>query len=119
MPEPLEPDMFDPVCPSALTPIRVSGSKWSALVLRCLEDGPRRFHELRVPIRTTAKVLTRTLRALERDGFVSRSAASDRGVEYSLTGLGRGMLGAMAPVCEWTSEHWDELVDAHEAGAGR
>ncbi|MFL1380255.1 MULTISPECIES: winged helix-turn-helix transcriptional regulator [unclassified Nocardiopsis] len=107
-------------CPSALTPVRVSGSKWAALVLRCLEDEPRRFHELRVPIRTTAKVLTQTLRALERDGFVTRAATgSERGVEYTLTGLGRGMLDAMAPVCEWTSEHWDEPVDAHEAGSGR
>ena len=47
MREPLPADLFDELCPSALNPIRF-GDKWSALVIRCLEDGPRRFSELRV-----------------------------------------------------------------------
>jgi DNA-binding HxlR family transcriptional regulator len=58
--------MFDELCPSALPPIRF-GDKWAGLVIRCLEDGPRRFSEPRVPIRgVIAKVLTQSLRSLER-----------------------------------------------------
>lgn len=45
----LASDMFDEICPSSLSPIRL-GDKWTPLVLRCLEDGPRRFAELRVPL---------------------------------------------------------------------
>jgi len=47
--QPLPPDMFDELCPSSLVPFRF-GDKWAALVIRCLEDGPRRFSELRVPL---------------------------------------------------------------------
>ena len=73
--QPLPRDLFDEICPSALSPIRM-GDKWAPLVLRCLEDGPRRFSELRVPMhRTSAKELTRSLRNLERDGMVQRTAA--------------------------------------------
>ncbi|MCO1657021.1 helix-turn-helix transcriptional regulator [Pseudonocardia sp. S2-4] len=108
--------MFDPVCPSDLSPIRF-GDKWSGMVIRCLRAGPRRFSELRVPLRgVTAKVLTRSLRILERDGLVLRRAGAGR-VEYALTDLGRSLLGPMDTACAWTAAHWDELLDARE-GAG-
>ncbi|EFL16839.1 transcriptional regulator [Streptomyces sp. C] len=109
---PLDPEMFDPVCPSTLVPFRV-GDKWAPLVLRCLEDGPRRFSELKAPLRgITAKSLTQSLRGLERDGFVVREEVGG----YALTVLGRGLLGPLDAACEWTREHWDELIDAREAG---
>ncbi|MFI6322054.1 winged helix-turn-helix transcriptional regulator [Nonomuraea sp. NPDC050556] len=110
----LDPDMFDPVCPSDLSPIRI-GDKWAGMIIRCLEDGPRRFSELRVPLRgVTAKVLTQSLRALERDGLVSRTVLDERvrHVEYALTPLGRSMLEPMRAVCEWAEDHWDQLIDA-------
>ncbi|MEV4640461.1 helix-turn-helix domain-containing protein [Actinoplanes sp. NPDC049548] len=119
MTAPLDPDMFDPVCPSDLTPIRV-GDKWAGMIIRCLEHGPRRFSELRVPLRgITAKALTKSLRTLERDGLVARTVHGDpvRRVEYELTDLGRSMLAPMAAVCAWAQEHWDELLDAREASA--
>ncbi|NGN70420.1 helix-turn-helix transcriptional regulator [Streptomyces sp. A7024] len=112
----LSPDMFDELCPSTLLPFRF-GDKWAPLVLRCLEDGPRRFSELRVPLnRVTPKVLTQSLRGLERSGLVARSEY-DGGtrVEYALTPLGRSMLEPMAAACAWAAEHWDELLDAREA----
>jgi DNA-binding HxlR family transcriptional regulator len=110
---PLRADMFDELCPSTLNPLRMR-DKWSPLLLVCLQDGPRRFSELRVPLhRTSAKELTRTLRNLERDGFVHRSA-SGRSVTYELTSLGRSFLGPLQALCGWTSEHWDELLDAHD-----
>ena len=103
--------MFDPLCPSDLMPIRV-GDKWAGMVVRCLEHGPRRFSELRVPIRgVTAKALTKSLRGLERDGLVSHVA----GLGYELTPLGRSMLGPLDAMYAWAREHWDELIDARES----
>lgn len=107
--------MFDPVCPSTLSPIKF-GDKWAGMVIRCLQDGPRRFSELRVPLReVTAKVLTTSLRGLERDGLISRTVHEDRRVEYALTALGRSMIEPMDVACDWAREHWDELLDAREA----
>jgi DNA-binding HxlR family transcriptional regulator len=117
---PLPADLFDELCPSPLLPFRF-GDKWAPLVLRCLEDGPRRFSELRVPLgRVTPKVLTQSLRGLERDGFVSRTVYADPKlrVEYALTPLGRSTLEPLAATCRWATEHWDELVDAREGDEG-
>ncbi|MFI5834703.1 winged helix-turn-helix transcriptional regulator [Micromonospora sp. NPDC051300] len=117
MRQPLPTNMFDELCPSSLNPIRF-GDKWAALVIRCLDGGPRRFSELRVPLRrVTPKVLTGSLRALERDGLVARTVHPGRfaHVEYELTPLGRSMLAPIAAACAWTERHWDELLDARES----
>ncbi|MGW3495222.1 winged helix-turn-helix transcriptional regulator [Streptomyces sp. NPDC001020] len=119
--QPLPPDMFDEVCPSSLVPFRF-GDKWAALVIRCLEGGPRRFSELRVPLhRVTPKVLTQSLRRLARDGLVSRTVHTGPkpGVEYALTPLGRSMLEPLDAVYAWVAEHWDELLDAREQDTAR
>lgn len=121
MPTPLDPDMFDPVCPSTLMPLRFS-DKWAGLVIRCLEHGPRRFSELRVPLRSvSAQSLTTSLRNLRRDGLVERSErpGAERHVEYALTPLGRSMLPVIAALCAWGEAHWDELLDAREAATAR
>jgi len=117
----LDPDMFDPVCPSDLSPIRI-GDKWAGMIIRCLQHGPRRFSELRVPLRGfTAKALTKSLRTLERDGLVKRTdnPGPVRRVEYELTSLGHSLLQPMAAACAWAQEHWDELLDAREASTHR
>ncbi|MEV8315085.1 helix-turn-helix domain-containing protein [Streptomyces sp. NPDC059900] len=113
---PLPPDLFDELCPSSLVPFRF-GDKWAPMILRCLDDGPRRFSELRVPLRrVTQKVLTASLRGLEANGFVSRTVHPDPKlrVEYALTPLGRSVLEPLDAACRWTTEHWDELLDARE-----
>ncbi|MFC4905991.1 winged helix-turn-helix transcriptional regulator [Actinomadura gamaensis] len=111
---PLPADMFDELCPSSVSPIRF-GDKWAGMIIRCLEGGPRRFSELRVALRNvTPKSLTQSLRSLERSGLISRHE-QHRSVEYALTPLGRSLLGPIAAACAWAEEHWDELVDAHEA----
>ncbi|MEV6796774.1 helix-turn-helix domain-containing protein [Micromonospora rifamycinica] len=111
---PLPADMFDELCPSSLNPIRF-GDKWAALVIRCLEHGPRRFSELRVPLhRVTPKVLTRSLRSLERDGLIRRTVQPPQ-VEYELTPVGRSLLEPIAVACAWTERHWDALLDARES----
>ncbi|MGW8480064.1 winged helix-turn-helix transcriptional regulator [Streptomyces sp. NPDC055898] len=116
MTKPLDPEMFDPLCPSDLMPIRV-GDKWAGMIIQCLEDGPRRFSELRVPLRNiTSKVLTQSLRALERDGFIVRTVHAEpaRNVQYELTALGRSLLGLLDTARAWAEEHLDELIDARE-----
>ncbi|MEU6313273.1 helix-turn-helix domain-containing protein [Streptomyces sp. NPDC047014] len=113
---PLPADLFDELCPSSLLPFRF-GDKWAAMVLHCLEDGPRRYSELRVPLhRVTPKSLTQSLRGLERDGFVSRTVHTDPKlrVEYALTPLGRSALEPLAATCRWATEHWDALLDARD-----
>ncbi|MGE6733208.1 winged helix-turn-helix transcriptional regulator [Streptomyces sp. NPDC059900] len=113
---PLPPDLFDELCPSSLVPFRF-GDKWAPMILRCLDDGPRRFSELRVPLRrVTQKVLTASLRGPEANGFVSRTVHPDPKlrVEYALTPLGRSVLEPLDAACRWTTEHWDELLDARE-----
>ncbi|WP_020657981.1 winged helix-turn-helix transcriptional regulator [Amycolatopsis benzoatilytica] len=114
--QPLPPDLFEELCPSTLVPFRFT-DKWAALVLRCLDDGPRRFSELRVPLRrVTPKVLTQSLRNLERAGLVSRTVHADPalGVEYAMTPLGRSMMAPLQGLYDWVAEHWEELLDAQE-----
>lgn len=116
MREPLDPDMFTG-CPPAAGPFRV-GDKWTAKIIRCLEQGPRRFTELQTPLRTiTPKVLTESLRAMERDGLLTRTAYDEipPRVVYELTDLGRSLLEPMNAGCEWSRRHLDELMDAREA----
>ncbi|MFF5971088.1 winged helix-turn-helix transcriptional regulator [Streptomyces sp. NPDC012769] len=109
--------MFDDCADSAPRPIRVGG-KWTAMVLRCLEDGrPRRFTELREPLHwITPKVLTETLRAMERDGFVSRTEYDENPprVEYALTDLGRSLLGPLDTACAWARAHGSRITEARD-----
>jgi DNA-binding HxlR family transcriptional regulator len=113
--KPLDPDMFSPACPSS-TPMRV-GDKWTSMIIVCLEDGPRRFSELRVPLRgVTPKVLTESLRSLERHGLVRRTAYDEipPRVEYELTTLGRSFLGPLTATKAWCEAHVGELLAARE-----
>jgi DNA-binding HxlR family transcriptional regulator len=118
---PLPPDLFDPACPSSLTPFQI-GDKWAGLVLACLRDGPRRFSELRVPLpRVSAKVLAVTLRALERDGMISRTVFDEvpPRVEYAVTALGRTLYPAMDACREWADAHLPAVESARAAYALR
>lgn len=85
------------------------------MVVLCLEHGPRRFSELRVPLRRiTPKVLTETLRSMERDGLVSRTAYDEMPprVEYELTTHGRKLLSLIHDVREWCRVNLPELRKA-------
>jgi len=110
----LQRDMFDAACPSSVMPFQI-GDKWTAMVVLCLEDGPRRFSELRVPLRTvTAKVLAETLRAMERDGLVVRNAYDENPprVEYALTPLGRSLLTLIDAARAWCIDNMADLLAA-------
>ncbi|MDX1497574.1 MAG: helix-turn-helix domain-containing protein [Salinisphaeraceae bacterium] len=88
------------------------GNKWTLLIVYILDEGPLRFSELRraaAPI--SQKVLTQTLRALERHGMVTRTVLpeSPPKVEYALTPLGASFLKAAAEVCKWTKSNIEQL----------
>ncbi|AEV85460.1 HxlR family transcriptional regulator [Actinoplanes sp. SE50] len=115
----LSPDMFDPACPTTAMPLQI-GDKWTAMVVLCLEHGPRRFTELRVPLRrVTPKVLAETLRAMERDGLLNRTAYDENPprVEYALTPLGRSLLTLVDAARAWCTDHFDDLLAARTASA--
>jgi DNA-binding HxlR family transcriptional regulator len=84
------------------------GDKWVALVLRALDEGPRRHAELaRTVAGARQKMLTQTLRGLERDGLVVRSVtpAVPVRVDYALTPLGRSLLDVVGVVTRWADHH--------------
>lgn len=72
---------------------------------------------METPHWVTPKVLTQTLRAMERDGFLTRTAYDENPprVEYELTALGRSLLGPLDATCAWAREHLPELTDARAA----
>ncbi|XKK42274.1 helix-turn-helix transcriptional regulator [Nocardiopsis sp. ARC36] len=85
-------------------------NKWAPFVLRLLEHGDQSFNTLRLKLpRIGPKELTRALRSLERDGFITHSPTG-----YRLTPLGRSLLALLLDVYAWTTEHWDEIVDARD-----
>jgi DNA-binding HxlR family transcriptional regulator len=112
---PLDPDMFSE-CSGTVVPMRMT-NKWAAKIMTCLKDGRRRFSELRVPLQgVTPKVLAESLRAMERDGIVTRTSYPEvpPRVEYELTPLGHSMLGPMNAWCEWAKDNLQALLDARE-----
>jgi DNA-binding HxlR family transcriptional regulator len=100
------PGEFD--CPLREVLDRI-GDKWSVLVIAQLGDGPRRYGDLRRGIDggISQRMLTRTLRGLERDGLVTRTAhlVVPPRVDYELTPLGRTLLGPVDVLAAWATEH--------------
>jgi DNA-binding HxlR family transcriptional regulator len=104
-------------CRASETPLIRIGDKWTGRIIRCLEAGPRRFSELQAPLRgITPKVLTETLRAMERDGLIERTVYAEMPprVEYELTPLGHSLREPMATCCEWSKVHQQEIREARE-----
>lgn len=108
-----EYDAFLANCPSRQLLDRVS-DKWVALILAALgSDGPRRYSELsRRLAGVSQKMLTQTLRSLERDGLVSRTVTPTVPVTvtYELTGLGLSLQQLMCDVKAWAEAHMDEVL---------
>src|SRR3954468_7868779 len=113
----LKGNVLDPACPSRLVLDRVA-EKWTGLVILALSDGTLRFGELRERIGGVApKVLTQTLRNLERDGLVTRTVHAEvpPRVEYALTDLGRSLLGLAGALEEWAETHISDVDAARVA----
>jgi len=93
------------------------GDKWSMLMVRTLGHGPVRFNELRRQIGDISqKVLSSTLKALERDGLVSRTVVPSvpPQVSYELTDLGRELLVPVVAIIGWTIDNTDRIVAARQ-----
>lgn len=114
--EPFAADVYSPSCPSRLALDRI-GDRWTALIVGVLESGPRRFTEIRDAMGITPKVLTQTLRALERDGLVTRTTYPEipPRVEYQLTSLGLTLREPLQAIRDWAEEHIHEIIRAREA----
>jgi DNA-binding HxlR family transcriptional regulator len=103
-PEVSSSDVFSQRCPSRPI-LDLLADKWTALVLFALSGGKKRHGELRRRIGgVSQKMLTQTLRELERYGLVSREVlpTSPPSVEYALTPLGRSLGALVSELCRWT-----------------
>ncbi|GII79691.1 HxlR family transcriptional regulator [Sphaerisporangium rufum] len=104
-------DVFLADCP-ARTTLRLIADAWSVVVVYGLGQGPLRYSELAGRIGGISnKVLTQTLRRLERGGLVERRplATAPPGAEYRLTPLGRSLLDPVSVLARWAEDHADEL----------
>ena len=109
-------DAFDPDCPTRVVLDRI-GDKWTVLVIGALQDGPLRFSVLRARIGgVAAKVLTQTLRAMERDGLLTRTvhAQVPPRVDYELTDLGASLTGPIQTLTDWAETHLPRILGARE-----
>lgn len=104
-------DVLAAACPTRQVINRV-GDRWSLLVLYTLEGGTLRFQQLRRAVDgISQKMLTQTLRALQRDGLVTRTvyATVPPRVEYTLTPLGASLSDTIAAIRGWAYEHMDQI----------
>jgi len=108
------PDAYDAECPTRLVLDRIA-DKWAVLVLGLLADGPARFNALRRQIGgVSQKMLSQTLKALERDGLVHRQAFATVPVtvEYSVTPLGKTLAATLDTIRVWAEAHIAEVQKA-------
>ncbi|MEM9550693.1 MAG: helix-turn-helix domain-containing protein [Pseudomonadota bacterium] len=106
---------YDPqICPVRQVLDKI-GDKWSILILTCLKKRDHRFSELRREISDVSqKMLTQTLRKLERDGLIRRSVTPSipPRVDYALTDLGLSLVSQLEPLASWALQHRGAIAKA-------
>lgn len=113
---------FDAECVATREILNRVGDKWSVLVVVLLGEGPQRFNQIRRTIAgISQRMLTATLRGLERDGMVERTVypTNPPQVEYALTVLGRSLLEPVRVLAVWAQGHRAEVQRARDAFARR
>lgn len=109
------PIAYDPeICPVRHV-LDGIGDKWTILVITALKQQSLRFSELRRAIPDISqRMLTVTLRKLERDGFLTRTVTPSipPRVDYALTELGRSLCATLAPLAAWALEHRGTVAEA-------
>lgn len=106
-------------CPSRQL-LDVIANKWVCLVLTSLADGPKRHSELRRAIMgVSQKMLTQTLRELERDGLVTRTvtASVPVRVDYAATDLGLDLQRVVSGLKVWAEQNMDQVLEARAAAS--
>ena len=109
-------------CPAIREVLHRVGDKWSVLIIDLLGARPTRFNELRRSIEgISQRMLTLTLRGLERDGLITRTVYPEipPRVEYELTSLGETLLVPIQGLTEWAAEHRVSIQDARTTFDGR
>ncbi len=109
-------DLYSETCPCREI-LDLVASKWSALIIGRLEEDTHRFGQLRRAIPgVTQKMLTQTLRRLEKDGLVHREVIPTRPpqVEYSLTDLGRSASSPLAAIRDWSEANLGAIKQARQ-----
>jgi len=120
----LTPNAYATNCPTRLVLDRIA-DKWAVLVLGLLTDGPVRFNQLRRRIEgISQKMLSQTLKSLERDGLVVRKATPTVPVtvEYSITPLGETLSATVDGLRIWAETHIEKVLAAqqyYDAGGHR
>ncbi len=112
-----QPDVYEKMCPTRLVLDRIA-DKWAVLILHLLRAGPVRFNQLRRTIKgISQKVLSQTLKKLERDGLISRAvfATVPVTVEYALTPLGRTLTDTVAALAHWAEHNIEAVLAAQQA----
>ncbi|GAB2459918.1 helix-turn-helix domain-containing protein [Streptosporangium sandarakinum] len=110
-------DAYLAACPARELLDTIS-DKWVSLILNALADGPLRYSDLgRIIAGVSQKMLTQTLRGLERDGLVSRTVTPSVPVrvDYALTDLGRDLQPVMRAIKLWAESHIEQVHDARES----
>jgi DNA-binding HxlR family transcriptional regulator len=109
--------VHDERCVATRDVLKLVGDKWSVLIVAMLGDGPRRFSELRRAIEgISQRMLTLTLRGLERDGLVSRTVfpTIPPRVDYELTKLGLTLLEPIGALAQWAQDNRVAITTARE-----
>src|ERR1700751_3396260 len=109
------PDRDHADCRGVASILSMVGDKWSVFVIMMLNDGPKRFNELKRMINGISQgMMTLTLRGRERDGLVTRTVfpTIPPRVDYELTDLGRGLSKPVQALGMWAMEHKDEIEGA-------
>lgn len=106
-----EPEIFTLNCPTQQV-LDIIGNKWSVIVMYCLAYQTRRYKQIERKIEgISQKVLTQTLRKLEKNGLVKREvyAVVPPQVEYSLTPLGETLIEPLAILAEWSEQNMAQI----------
>ena len=109
-------DVYNEHCPTRMVLDRIA-DKWTVLIIGALENETKRFGELRREIGgVSQKMLTQTLRGLERDGLVARVvyASVPPKVEYSLTELGRTLVRILEAIRHWSEKSIEDVLKARD-----
>jgi DNA-binding HxlR family transcriptional regulator len=110
-------NVYDAKCPTRLVLNRIA-DKWTVLVVSSLKEGTKRFSQLQREIEgVSQKMLTQTLRGLERDGLITRTIypTVPPKVEYSLTPLGRTLVSVLDAIRGWSETHIEEVLAAQDS----
>jgi len=111
------PDRHSAECLAVNSVLARVGDKWSVLIVRLLGDGTKRFNEIKRAVGgISQRMLTLTLRGLERDGLIKRTMfpTIPPRVDYELTDLGRSLWAAVEPLGLWANNHVSDIHKSRE-----